>query len=113
MRTLAEFKRAIHTGMEIELVRMEERPYSDELRAHAGDYRDVVIAEKLRGPRYVSYVDTTGFYLKRSDDKSIKGSFCGFPKAAQLAYSGPAFIITEVDSRGDEFQKRHYKIVIK
>lgn len=112
MKTLAEFKRAIHTGMEIELMRQEERKYSDELRVPDGEYKDVPVSAFKAGVRYVSHVDTTGFYLKHSDDKSKRGSFCGFPKAADLAYNGDEFTITE-RMHGVEFQKRHYKIVIK
>ena len=112
MKNLAEFKRAVHTGMEIELVRQEERKYSDEERQPAGEYRDVPISAFKTGARYVSHVDTTGFYLKRSDDKSKRGSFCGFPKAADLECAGDTFTITE-RMKGVEFQRRHYKITIK
>lgn len=113
MRTLAEFKRAIHTGMEIECVRFETRAWNAETNRHGGEFYDIPLSEKLIGARYVSHVDTTGFYLKQPQDKSKKGSFCGFPKAADLAYNGHEFVITDRTSRGDECSRRHYKIVIK
>lgn len=113
MKTLAEFKRAIHTGMEIECTEIEERRFDQKIQGAAGEYFPIAINEKMKGPRYVSHVNTTGFYLKRADDKSAHGSFCNWPKASDLEYNGNKFTVTERDSHGGEWQKRHYKIVIK
>lgn len=111
MKTLADFKRAIQTGTEIEYVKCEERAWSDQQLKHVGELYPVRIADDKRGARYVSHKDTTGFYLKRSDAKAIRGSFCGWPKAAELEYEGDQFIITDVSRDGEVYQRRYYKII--
>lgn len=110
-KTLADLKRAIHTGMEIEYTKREERAWSNEEHAHAGELYVAPIPDKMKGPRYVSHIDTTGFYLKRSDDKTVRGSFCGWPKARDLAYEGDTFAITDRGSKDEIYQVRTYKIV--
>lgn len=109
-KTLADFKRDIDTGMHIEYVKLEERLYSNVTMDYEGEFIERPIPEKMQGVRYVSYKDTTGFYLKRPDDKSAKGSFCGYPKASELEYDGDTFTITEV-GRTKAWQRRHYKII--
>lgn len=111
MSSLASFKRGIGTGMTIECVEILERLYNNEKFDHDGEWVVMPIAEKMKGPRYVSYVDTTGFYLKRSDDMPGRGSHCAYPKASQLEYDGDTFTITEKTARGTEWQKRTYKII--
>lgn len=111
MSKLADLKRVIHTGLEIHLVRIEERTFNAQKRLHDGEFHDMPIAEKLRGARYVSYVDTTGFYLKQGHDKGTKGSFCAWPKASELEYVGMEFVITEYSKEGEAYQRRHYKIL--
>lgn len=114
MKTLADFKRAIHTGMEIECVRFEVKAWSfDERRTYIGEFYDIHIAEKLQGAQYVSHIDTTGFYLNQVNDKTVPRSFCGWPKARDISFDGDTFVMTDRDSRGNEYQKRHYKITIK
>jgi hypothetical protein len=114
-KTLSDFKRAIHTGMEIEYVACERRNYNDEECTYEGEYHDATasIPEERRRARYVSYVDTTGFYMKLPDDKSVKGSFCAFPKAGDIEFTGEEFIITDRALYGQPYQKRRYRFVIK
>lgn len=109
-KSLAQFKRDIATGLHIEYVQCKERRFDYERDTHAGEWYDVPVPEKLQGVRYVSYVDTTGFYLKKADDKSIRGSFCGFPKADNLAYAGDTFTIVEKAKNGEPYQMRSYLI---
>lgn len=111
MKTLADFKRTITVSTYVEYVKCEERTYNSETGRYDGEFYTLPVPEKVAGRRYVSYVDTTGFYLKRSDDKSAKGSFCGWPKASQLEFDGESFTITETTNKGDAYQKRTYKII--
>jgi len=110
MKTLADFKRDIGTGMTIECIEIRERWYDSETNDHAGEWHDRAIAEKMQGPRYVSHVDTTGFYLKQKDTPG-RGSHCAYPKASQLSYDGDRFTITETTHKGTEWQKRTYQII--
>lgn len=112
-KTLADFKRAIHTGMEITMTKREERAWSNEEHGYAGELYQAPIADKLQGPRCVSYIDTTGFYLKRSDDKSMRGSFCGWPKARDLQFDGNTFAIIDRGSKDEIYQVRHYRMLTK
>jgi len=112
-KTLGEFKRTVHTGMEIEYVRCENRAYDSKEETYTGEFFATEIPEAKRDTRYVSYVDTTGFYLKRPDDKGLRGSFCEWPKAADLEFNGDTFVIIDRSLGNVEFQKRHYKITIK
>ncbi len=117
MKTLAQFKRDIMEGVEIECVGIMEREYDNEKQTHAGEWSEKAIAEKMQGVRYVSKVDTTGFYLKHKDDESKKrGSFCGWPKAGDLEYTeleNGRFIITDRANDGEAYQKRTYIIIKK
>jgi hypothetical protein len=69
------------------------------------------IPNNREGIRYVSHKDTTGFYLKRPEDYTIKGSFCPWPKASALEYTGDTFTITDIAKNGEPYQMRTYKIV--
>lgn len=111
MKTLSEFKRDIDTGMHIEYVQCMERVYDSIKQTHTGEWIERPIPEKISGVRYVSYKDTTGFYLKRADDKSQRGSFCGWPKASDLAYTGDTFTIVEKAKDGEPYQMRSYNII--
>ena len=104
MKSLAEFKREIAIGNKIQLVKLEEQ--------NGETFGEVAIPEKLQGVRTVSYKDTTGFYLKQASDISNKkGSFCGYPKSANLAYDNNHFEIVERDNKGNIWQKRVYEIL--
>lgn len=106
-KTLAQLKRDIAAGVVIEWVKLEELGYSNK----AAGLQPVEIKPE-RKTRTVSVVDTTGFYLKNEHTEAgKKGSFCGWPKAAELDYSGDVFTITEIDHHGDVWQKRTYKII--
>lgn len=94
-KTLADFKRDIDTGLHIEYVKNEERAFNYEKHTHEGAFHPTEIPDRMRGIRFVSYVDTTGFYLKKKDDITTRGSFCGFPKATDLQYDGENFTITD------------------
>lgn len=110
-KTLADLKRDIGTGLHIEYIRNRERRYNNDEQTHSGEWYETEIPERIQGVRYVSHKDTTGFYLKRSDDKSARGSFCPWPKASELEYIGDTFTITDVAHDGAEYQKRTYKII--
>lgn len=61
------------------------------------EYRDNFtqeVPEKMKKTRYVSYKDTTGFYMKGLEDRS-RGSFCGWPKASELTINGDYFTIKD------------------
>jgi hypothetical protein len=113
IRTLAEFKRAIHTGMEIECEGIEQRAWSNERSTYAGESYAAPIPEMMKGARYVSHVDTTGFYLKSPEDKTKRGSFCAWPKKADLEYRRDTFTIADRHRDGQIYQKRHYRITVK
>lgn len=110
-KTLAGFKRGIEVSQAIELVRYQQKRFSSVEQRYDGQFFNDPIPEKMQGVRYVSYKDTTGFYLKRTDDKSQRGSFCGYPKAGELEYDGDTFTITEVDRHGTAYEKRTYKLI--
>ena len=55
--------------------------------------------------RTVSYKDTTGFYLKGSEDTTKRGSFCEWPKASELEVQGDLFKITDL------YGERTYQII--
>lgn len=110
-KSLAQFKRDIATGMSIEYVTCRNREYDSIKKTYVGEWFTLPVPEKMQGIRYVSYKDTTGFYLKREDDKSAKGSFCGWPKANELEYTGDTFTIVDITHEGEPYQMRHYKII--
>lgn len=111
MKTLSDLKRDIQVSAYIECIKIEERFFDHTINDHAGEWMDIPIHERMQGKRYVSYKDTTGFYLKREDDKSARGSHCSWPKASELSYDGEVFTITEKTSKGSEWQRRTYKII--
>lgn len=114
-KTLAQLKRDIGTGIVIEHTKREERRNAwserEQRQKPAGDWQEMPMPEKMQGRRYVSHVQTNGFYLKREDDKSMRGSFCDYPKADNLQYTGDEFIIIERNQHGEAWQKRYYKII--
>lgn len=78
MKTLSQLKRDIERGTNILTITNECKP----------DTQNTM--------RTVSYVDTTGFYLKDlRDETNKKGSFCGFPKAKHLKYTNDTFKIDD------------------
>ena len=103
MKNLAQFKKDLKIDDVINLISFKED--------NKGVLLDMPIPEKLQGDRKVTYIDTTGFYLKGINNNDItKGSFCGFPKASNLKYDGDTFTIQEKD---DErvWQQRIYKLI--
>lgn len=62
------------------------------------------VPEKMKMTRYVSYKDTTGFYMKELTDRS-RGSFCAYPKASELTVTGDTFTIK------DQYLARTYQRV--
>lgn len=98
MKTLAEFKRNIQIGHKIITTRF--------FNSIDGILVEVDIPEKMKKIRKVSYKDTTGFYLKDTDDYTIRrGSFLKYPKASGFHYDENVFIIS------DKFSERHYRII--
>ena len=110
-KTLAQLKRDIARGVNIEYVQNEQRIYSEPDRGHVGPWHIMPIPEKRRGLRYVSHTNTTGFYLKRPEDYTVKGLFCPWPKASDVEYTDDTFIITDRAKNGQPYQMRTYKIV--
>ena len=109
-KTLAQFKKDMQTGTVIEYVKLEQRIYAGGVELQK-EFTSLPVPEKMQGHRYISHVQSNGFYLKRADDKSIKGSFCDFPKAPQLEYIDDTFTITEVTASGEPWQRRTYKVI--
>lgn len=103
-KTLADFKREINTGDKLQIIEILEDHLENGLVS-------IEIPEKLKPVRTVSYKDTTGFYLKVDPQPTGKGSFCNYPKASDLTYTGDTFTIAEKDSRGNIWQERTYKII--
>lgn len=110
-KTLAQLKRDIATGRHIEYIQCKERVFDYQRDTYTGQWHEVPIPEKMQGVRYVSHVDTTGFYLKQPHDKSERGSFCGYPKADDVAYIGESFVIVERAKNGEPYQMRSYRII--
>ena len=116
MKTLADFKRDIVPGKNIELVKIEEANIDgawqggDISNAPRGELVAVPIKERLQGIRTVTKKDTTGFYLQHQGEQG-RGSFCGYPKAGQLSYDGARFTITETTKTGQAWQRRTYTLV--
>ena len=113
MKTLADFKREIVEGMEIYCTGIEEAGIDEAWTggnlsdAPRGNLQVIPLREKMQGIRTVTKKDTTGFYLSNNEKR---GSFCGYPKAANLFYDGTVFTITERNERGEAWQRRHYAI---
>lgn len=101
---LADLKRDIRAGVVIELVNIQEA-IKDATPLH-----DAGIRENMSGPRTVSKVDTTGFYLLKPGQTG-RGNFCNWPYASALVYEGGIFTITEQDQDGFIWQVRTYKII--
>ena len=107
-KTLADFKRDIIIGGTVELIEYLDATTND------------TVPEKLRGVRVITHKDTTGFYLRPINDSrnTTRGSFCGYPKASALSYSGDTFVITERypddmmgDNAGKIYQRRTYRVL--
>jgi hypothetical protein len=71
---------------------------------------EIPIPEKLQGPRIVTKVDTTGFYMSKNPPKL--GSFLGFPKAADLEIHDPhTFTVIDRTKEGKIWLSMTYKII--
>jgi hypothetical protein len=90
MKTLKQFKQDIEIGDSIIVINYKSKTTNE-------------IPEKMRKIRFVSYKDTTGFYLKSIDDtttncitknKNLRGSYREWPKAKELEYNGNTFTIS-------------------
>lgn len=110
-KSLSQFKKDIQTGMHIEYIQNMERAFDSVKHTHMGEWYRTELPERIQGVRYVSYKDTTGFYLKKSADTSERGSFCGWPKANELAYFDDTFTIIDYANNGEPYQMRTYKII--
>ena len=114
MNTLAQFKRDILQGMDIEIkeimeARIIEWSNNSEITPHIyGQLESVVIKEKISGKRKVTKVDSTGFYLSKDN---TRGSFCEYPKASELVYMDNTFTVSEADNHGNIYQTRTYRII--
>ena len=81
MSTLQEFKQDIELGDSIIVIDYKSKTTNE-------------IPKKMRKIRFVSYKDTTGFYLKSIDDTNKRGSFREWPKAKELEYNDNIFTIS-------------------
>ena len=117
MKTLADFKREVEVGMKVQCNGVEESKILETWAggnlsdAPRGPLQVVPLAERMAGVRTVTYKDTTGFYLNATPEDGKRGSFCGFPKAGDLEYTGGTFTITERTHKGEPWQRRHYTLV--
>lgn len=81
MATLKQFKQDIKLGDSIIVIEYKSKTTNE-------------IPDKMKKLRFVSYKDTTGFYLKSIDDaRDSKGSFVQYPKAKDLEYKDNIFTI--------------------
>jgi len=81
MKTLKQFKQDIEIGNSIIVIDYKSKTTNE-------------IPEKMKKIRFVSYKDTTGFYLKSIDDTTKRGSYREWPKAKELQYNGNTFTIS-------------------
>ena len=82
MATLKQFKQDIELGDSIIVIEYKSKTTNE-------------IPDKMKRLRFVSYKNTTGFYLKSIDDaRDSKGSFIPYPKAKDLEYKDNIFIIS-------------------
>lgn len=82
MATLKQFKQDIELGDSIIVIEYKSKTTNE-------------IPDKMKKLRFVSYKDTTGFYLKSIDDaRDSRGSFLQYPKAKELKYNGDTFTIS-------------------
>lgn len=82
MTTLKQFKQDIELGDSIIVIEYKSKTTNE-------------IPDKMKKLRFVSYKDTTGFYVKSIDDaRDLKGSFREWPKAKELKYNGDTFTIS-------------------
>ena len=74
MKTLADFKRALQTeGVRVETLAIVQGIPAGRLRVGM--------------VRFVNKYDTTGVYLKESEDEQGRGSFLGYDKAADWVFT--------------------------
>jgi hypothetical protein len=88
--TLKQFKESIKIGDNLLMTSFVE-----------GD-KDLM-TDKMTKMGFITYKDTTGFYIKRLGDTTNRGSFCGWPKASELSLGQNTFTIT------DDFGARTYQ----
>jgi hypothetical protein len=94
MKTVAELKRTMVLGREIEML----------------TYNGMTPPEKLRGTREVVAVQTNGVYLAPFVGSPRK-SFFDFPKASELeAHTAKHFTITDKTKTGEVWCVREYLI---
>jgi len=117
-KTLSQFKKDVKRGMLIEYKRNVVYPQVDNQTGDMSKFMystvgyEKNVPERMQGVRYVSHVDTTGFYLKQGYENgdNKRGSFCGYPKASELDYQDNDFVIYDTSEMGQVFQERHYTI---
>lgn len=112
MKTLAQLKRDLKIGDTIEVVEIKEARYlgNDENSQFLyGEMLPVEVKEKMQGPRRITKIDTTGFYLSKDN---TRGNFCGYPKASELEYIDNVFIVIEKTDEGITWQTRKYIIAL-
>lgn len=81
-KTLAQFKQDIELGDSMIVIEYKSKTTNE-------------IPDKMKRLRFVSYKDTTGFYLKSIDDaRDSIGNFLKWPKAKELEYNGDTFTIS-------------------
>lgn len=92
-KTLSQLKKDIQIGDNILMT------------SFIGQNGENKLNDKINKIGFVSYKNTTGFYIKRIDDKSRRGSFCEWPKSRGLEYIDTVFKIS------DDFGVRTYQII--
>lgn len=116
MKTLADLKRRIKPGLTLTLIDRKEA----RLSRHDPDLNKSVYSplenkpvppeSPLFGPRTVTHVDTTGFYMSRTPEDGKRGSFCGFPKATELDIISDNTFTIYANDRNNPWLALTYKI---
>lgn len=115
-KTLADLKRTIKKFQTITLFEVQEKVngtlqiVADQNTLNANARRAGHWQAIVGVPRFVTVVDTTGFYLNHVCDNGHRGSHCGWPSASRLSFAGNEFAITELDEYGEVWQIRKYRI---
>lgn len=94
MKTVADLKRTMVLGREVEMLK----------------YSGFTPPDKLRGTREVVQVQTNGVYLAPFAGSKDR-SFFDFPKASELEiHTSKHFTIHDIDHNGNEWNTREYLI---
>ena len=96
MKTLADLKRDIVPGVQIECTDFV-------WCARDGRPEERGVSPRMAGVRTVEHKNTVGFV--------VNGSHFDWPKADELQYDGDTIVVSPKDQHGEVYQVRTYKII--